>query len=582
MVNTNIQGAVQIDGAGYRAKIKRQYNPGEYRQLQNCELREGMIHNRRPILACDETNDTLVPLDNSLAIVGSANSYVFACSATTQIATEGNTGYLTLWAPTSLPDNGHADSYHRIVHVYFYNDQYCWLTMEYEGDTGLFIYHLYTYPNSVSLNISTIAFGSLTHTELFTGSSVFSIFRNAFVQGERLWIVLADRIYFSAATDHTDFVVPNGGFFDFQSQSFNFGLFYRNSIYVLTDRAIFSITYTNDPNVDSQAVQVSDSVGGESGIVHNDTIYVVNKIGIYSVINNAIELLMENTVFDVGFTHVYRYKLAAFQEYLVLLRYNTINYNGASFSTNEAIYYGNQGFVYEPSPTNLLGHNLFFINTLSGAVHVVNFKDQLDTASPGVIVDMHFNSKQDISGVRKLFFLTNKKIQNTVAPYEYESHLYAMNSSYGFLLYDTAVRSDGVVKRYRANYVVEIEGYTPDGTEYLMKKFRHLQIMGTHPYISFELKIAFDNKDYPAQGTALTVKNSDIDAVGEPRSHFPFRVGINQRARSISIYLYTTDTTSPLESPGDTIYDWFQISDIEILWTYTGRGNKYRSPTITS
>ena len=591
MVNTTEQGEipVAVEGGGFKVRQKGAFTPGEYRQLVNCEVVDGIVRNRRNIRATTIVGNTQTAMLNQQGFVGYANGRVFTAGLTTQYFSSGLFGgQFTTWAPTSLPTDGNGSSYHKIVGVYYYNDTYYWITFEYKHATLTSTIHLYSLTEAdlqtLSLgNMNAILFGNITHEGevLTTGLATF---KNFFIQGERLWIVMGDRIYFSAATDHTDFTVPSGGFFDFQSQKFNFALFHRNTIYALTTNAIFTITYTSDPNLDSQATQIADHLGAEHGVVHQDTVYVVNADAIYAIVNNSMEKVIANK-FDYGGNSAYKFKLVSFLDYIVVIKRMEFTYTGAS-SLDSFGYYKGKAFRFEPDSFgfNILDTNVIFINTSNGSVHTVMFKDSHDNAAvkQGWIVDAFLAYDNDsVTSKRYLFFLTNRFNQTSGPGTEYKSNMYAMDPAVepSDLVYDAVCQDSGLVNRQKPNYILEIDSYTPDGTEYVMKKFRHLQAMGQFPLDDFQLEVAYDNEDYQDPIT-ITTDRSAIDAVGEARPHYPMHVGLNQRGRSLSIKFSTVDYETPLGS--SDIYEHFQLSHLETLWTYSLRGNQYRTPTITT
>lgn len=577
MVNALIQGPIQLGGAGYAAKLKRNYQPGEYRRLSNVELVDNAIVSRRNISACNNPGTTLNPLTNSFPFVGFLGDHTVVASATEQRTTNGLNGYETTWAPTSLPVDAAAGSYHKIVGVYRYNDFDCWITEKYNGSTGLHSIYLYRKATNYLASPSATVFADLTATLLFTDTSFNFVYCNFFIQGERLWVVTSTRVHFSKATEHTVFAAPDGGFFDFQGQTFNFGLFLKDTIYILCDNAIFSFTYNTDPNTDASSRQLSHVVGGDHGCVHRDTPYFVNATGIYTINNSSITKVMDNK-FDVG-NSVYKSKITSWEQYLIVNKYEDINYDSEG-STQQ--YWYNLGRKFSPGASfNLMGYNVFFINTNTGATHVLDFKDSLDTAEKGYICDVIVNPHKNFYRDYSLLFMTNKFISLEGSAYTYSSHIYKMGSEIQPpLVFDSACNSAGLVNRHKPAVDIEIDSYAPDGNEYFVKKFRSVEIMGYVPSTDFEVRFGYDNQDFPASGIPLLHSNADVEAAGDPRAHHPMRVGLNQRAKSLSIRFNSTNNNVSYD--GNYNYDHVQISDIRVLWTYTQRGISTKTVTMTT
>lgn len=128
---------------------------------------------------------------------------------------------------------------------------------------------------------------------------------------------------------------------------------------------------------------------------------------------------------------------------------------------------------------------------------------------------------------------------------------------------------------YRPDYCIEFSGLTPDGSEFLIKKFRNLEIMGKLPFEKFKVAIGFDDQPY-SEGIEL----SDALGVANRRPHFPHRLGLNQRGSSISLKFYVEKENKifgdRLPNREDT-YDKLEISQIQLLWGQTLRSVTTRS-----
>ena len=227
-----------------------------------------------------------------------------------------------------------------------------------------------------------------------------------------------------------------------------------------------------------------------------------------------------------------------------------------------------------------MGYNVFFLNTDNGSIHTVDFRDGWDSATPGYIVDVLVNPNKDFFRNYHCFFLTNRFVSHVTTTYTYEGNVYTMSLDNNEpIIYDNVCDKFGAVHRHIPKIDVEIDSYTPDGNEYYMKKFRSIELMGDFPSVNFEAYFAYDNKDY-TDPVDLNVDTNILEAAGEPRTHYPARIGLNQRARSVSIRLKSKDWD--VEQSNDYVYKHFQLSDIRLLWTYTKFGVNIKTPTTTS
>ncbi len=339
-----------------------------------------------------------------------------------------------------------------------------------------------------------------------------------------------------------------------------------DSIYILCDNSMHLLTFSTDPNLDSQIRLISDNIGGDHGVVHQDAVYAINFTGVFSLQGTRVDRVigdldtMSNSLFG---------KLVSFEDYLIVLRYSWVDYNKVSSGGM----FSNPGKTFVPNLEYYsLNNNVWFINTATGSAHVIDFNDYVGDDTPGYVVDIALSPKKDFFRSNKLYFLTNKYDAVATAAHgslkQYQGNVSAMDSQFEFFVYDTAVAEDGTIRKFKPDIEIEIDSFSPDGSEYLMKKFRNFMLQGNFPYRDFKLKLGFDNKPYPAEGISIL---SNVDSFSEQnRPHYPVRVPVNQRARSVSIYLYTDAPTEVLVDP-EGIYDTLEISDMRFLWSYTGR-----------
>lgn len=267
--------------------------------------------------------------------------------------------------------------------------------------------------------------------------------------------------------------------------------------------------------------------------------------------------------------------------------------SSSSIKSNSGISYSNYLIPYFDKEQaqlagNDLGTNLIYLNMDNGSVHTVDFRDKFVQGYYGLqpgpyfgyISDVIFNpnineSTQDPT----LMFMTNRVLApstNLYANYFYMENEYS-DFPYDSSLWDLFLEGRQFIYRWRPNYVIELYGFAPDGTEYNTKKFRNLEIMGKFPNERFNLGVAYDDLPY---GNAISL--SDVSVSGSYRPHYPHRIGLNQRANSISLLLFENETDIVF---GDRMidinstYDKLEISQMQLLWTPTLRTVSSRSTT---
>lgn len=342
MVNQNIQGVIPIEGQGFVSRRHGDFKPGEFKRLTNVELHEGAIKNRRNIksVAGSAAGIAVAPVVNPFGFIGKLRDYTLMVNETKQYAINQNS-QIELWAPTQLPTPAEAGSFHKIIGFFRYNNINYWLTLEFRAGVHIKValwYGNIVVNNDVPSSYGAGYFAGLTRVDIYTTVPAdlhFNKFefQNAFIQGDRLWIVTSVGIYFSKAANFLDFAAPNGGFFKLPDKIINYGMSLRDGIYVLCDDSIHLLTYSSDPNLDSALRKITDNMGGDHGCVYGDVPYFVNQVGIYRINNNFVEKILDNE-FDVGIDY-YDNKLSAFEDYLILVKNLPINYekyNGLSTS----------------------------------------------------------------------------------------------------------------------------------------------------------------------------------------------------------------------------------------------------------
>jgi hypothetical protein len=219
---------------------------------------------------------------------------------------------------------------------------------------------------------------------------------------------------------------------------------------------------------------------------------------------------------------------------------------------------------------NSLGYNTYFLNMENGSVHVMDFRDALDLSEVdrGRVAEVYVNPNKDSSGNYNLFFYTARKTAETGGSYTFANRFYYMSSFRDINFTDWSVKSNDVLEKYPPKVEIEIDSYVPDGSEYLVKKFRHLLMMAKIPETDFNVDFGFDDSvNFDIWDIASQVVSS--------RPHSPYRIRVNQRCKALTIWLYNDFFTTPRAAEQD--YGTLEISDLRTLWTYSGKAIDKRS-----
>lgn len=217
------------------------------------------------------------------------------------------------------------------------------------------------------------------------------------------------------------------------------------------------------------------------------------------------------------------------------------------------------------SSGNTLGYNTYFINLVNGSTHVLEYEP---VRRPGNKVDgfihhLVYNPKPNsVDNTTGLMMLACSGDGYPSSPANYGGVFHAIlkreadpNNSVDWC-YDVATQS--VVKR-PIIYELEIDSFVPDGNELLMKKFRTFDVMAKLPKREFKISFAFDDGAY---GVARDFVDNPTSPTA--RAHYPHRVGINQRARSMSVLM-----TNPVRVESAESFGTLEISDMRAIYGYT-------------
>lgn len=561
MANTNIQGVINLNGPGFVAKKDGNYRPGEFKRLHNAELWDGVVRQRRNIHATGEYLGISASISNPEHFIGNLGSTSLVVSKTEQRAISWDSDF-TLWSPTSLPVDASSGSFHKITGFIEYNAKYYWTTHEYKSDTKTHTYSVYH--SSATKGTGTL-FSDLTRVVFTTKVDTATPatprhFRmhSIFLFKDRLWFAVGDTLYFSKATDPTVITVPDGGFFRIPDQRINQAFPHRDSVYLLTNNSIYSMSYSYDVNEDGYLRPLTQVMGAEWGVVHESTPYVVNRRGVYVINGTGVDKVIDTDKFDRA-DNVYNSKLVSFDKYLIVIRRER-----AAYHTTPGNHEGWHWDLSQKYWWNTDAYNVFFVNTDNGATHTVDIWDQMDnypTDQPGIIIDAITNPTPDNDGNTWVYFLTNVKRSGS---YNFKGFTYGMNTQTNTDVFDEVRTGAGAVERKRPRYDVEISSYVPDGNEYMWQKFRTALVMGIFPETGLQIQFALDNQPYR---TALNLSDADRN-----RPHNPHRFPLNQRGHALSVQIFSDSVVLPTGK-----YESWQLSDLRVLWSYTGRASERRS-----
>lgn len=237
-------------------------------------------------------------------------------------------------------------------------------------------------------------------------------------------------------------------------------------------------------------------------------------------------------------------------------------------------------------------YTTFFMNVDTGSVHVVDYSPVFDRVPnpdvfTGYISDIvvNTNSNDDLPTGDTLFILTSDHYGDGLAlPNQYVAFMnYEIDTTKCF---DHIVDLNGVSELLAIAYPkvsIELDSFSPDDNEYLMKKFRNFELMGRLPGRTDDSplndKLKFDYTVDNLNSGITPIELYDQDPVDGKTIKWPVphRVGINQRGRSVTLKLNVTNS-----GPQTAEFDFLEITSMRLLWTPTGRSalnNKYAVPS---
>jgi hypothetical protein len=217
-----------------------------------------------------------------------------------------------------------------------------------------------------------------------------------------------------------------------------------------------------------------------------------------------------------------------------------------------------------PLTPDQITYGVFFLNTNNGAVHAIDFRDkQSGSSATGVIADAFMCPIETEYNNQYFYFTTIWPDPGTGTWTGFPYHMNLEDSIFSDTKHTDQVHTfNGNVANSSCRTFVEIDSFVPDGSEGLMKKYRNVLIDGQVPD-SILVSFGFDDRAWTGYRSLIDYDRSEADDLRYPR---PYRVGINQRGRAMSIRLYKD--TSVIMNELDSS---FMLTRIMTLWSYTGR-----------
>ena len=115
---------------------------------------------------------------------------------------------------------------------------------------------------------------------------------------ERLFVVdqVANRVYYSRATDPATWSAPDGGSFDVNpgdGQQIQAVAVVNSQLYVFKRSRTYLFTFSADPALDGQLTLISDQLGADDALTWENGIICVNSSGVYRLLNNYFSRMDE-------------------------------------------------------------------------------------------------------------------------------------------------------------------------------------------------------------------------------------------------------------------------------------------------
>lgn len=650
MVNQIETSPILLAGKGLARRPTDNFEPGEYYEIVNLDLTtRGSLVPRPPVQAffyesgVDAYHNHIAGLFGSYTLMGMVNTapYLAKVYSLEQLTT-GWAAYATAvmaLRPTVATDGGFTDSKVTLLRFFLYNGrEYAMTQVTYRpnGTPDSVVYLIVSsapqispiLPNSWAAHVLGPAYlFSFTEVGIYTNKATYYtnnirfakfLINDFVVHKDRLWIAINDTVYFSEAGDPTNFVPPDGGFFKFPYANIKSLEALDESIYVIADSSINVISYSTDPNVDSEVDLISDRIGGEDSTVLGDTIYTIKPTAIFAINGHNVSKLFDLNVrlqdtSDSRLSHngaafispgsfkgTFSLQIESFEDGLYILpRFIKPSTEGQTSPWDVS---------YVPASFGVAGFpDIFKLDLETGFFNSYNFGSN---DSP---VDMLFNPTEDITNQTRLFFLA-------LGPFTFPRRVFTMgnrpqipttplsatnptfSSSTGDPHIDSYVSNAALGTFYSEYpmYRIFIKNFSPDDSRFDFKKIRSLEFDLKVPYklnpalTSFDPALQLvlwageDAGSIPSSvvGAEVNTFLTSYLSTAAQSTHLTdtlaetVRIGVNQRCKKFSLELYCPSYAyNTYSHPGglpwpnsNTKASDFELSEIRVLWTPISRG----------
>lgn len=574
MVNTNIQGNVNLFGSGEVSKSSGIYNSGEFPTVRNLEAYQDELRTRSRLEACtgasingkEGIGNYMFGFVGSLKYGSALDKKVFdpygdsinisaeiltAAPATStgrmrQFSSSSPTGaaWVNLIGTHPLVDGPTTYDYRTVVGVFQYNNKAYYIIEECitsgtgaPGQARFRVVRCDTQKHIMSVGdpfVLAVDLGansgpaSSATAALIPKDRSECIFRSFFIHKERLFIVCEGGVFFSKATDPMVWAVPDGGFVKVADSLDYTAVPLSDSVYITTTKGLHLFTYSSDPNADSSMRKIADGMFLSVCVV-NDRVFTLSKESFYEVVNSNLAEIQsfEGRDFSVYSSPTKPFVLEVIGKDKILLKSMTFG--------DSLVFNINSGFTFSHYLTSY-GAALKLIDT-----YYVNDSD--------CVLYMYVENATTRYGHVYL----QKGIENT-AKIGLDVHQTRLDANP-----DLSVKTFVFMHLY-------IYFWVPDGSEYFMKKFRHLVAEGLLPYSNFKFYRQLEGQVAPVVTVPSLINSAAV--VGQAPN--AFRLPLNCRGRSISMH-FSTDVDG-ISADGNVLNThYFSISNLLVIWSYTQR-----------
>lgn len=605
MVNQVEMADIPLAGRGFAHRPVGNFQPGEYKRLVNMVFTNDGTLRKRPPVELGFDGD---PVENVGEFIGHLEEWVvFALNDGTDALKfckrDGSgTNVNDIWVGDDLyvEDFDPDTEGHKIVGFFRYNNRNYWISISnnYTGTTDTYKFYLHSFTAGTAEDVTVLPLvfqhdipqdQSLLFTVAVDNHGMFGVapfaYKKFFWHKDRLWIVTNRGVFFSKATDPTNFTAPDGGFFKFPDDLVKDALAHHDKIYIMGNDNLQYVTYVSDPNTDASVVSITTGVGGDALALHDDSVYLLRLDQLYLVEPNRVSKVFD---LDLGIGTNADLQLTTYFDYIIICA-RTL---GSTFDVGieplvKTPVWGETGEVVAEQSGNVPYYcNNFFLDMKNGVV--TEFVYHENTLGDFEVGEHHTTLSGPISWYL-VPFETDVFSGNSYYLW-FQTSGTDVNLGRVFSLRDIAKDYKSQDKGYEFAWdaldaqdwqsipvLVEIDSYTPDGSEIWVKKFRSLGLEGEFPValndtasLSPTIAFAYDNQAY---GTALDI-NSDLGFNDEANTRLPvpIRVPLNQRARSVSIRIHHELLDSSLDLPAANEILRFELTRATMFWTPTARG----------